>query len=63
MLTIKYSGSDGSVIWQQRYNGPANSDDYPSALAVDARGKVVVTGASAGHVVFDSLFGWPIFDF
>jgi hypothetical protein len=22
MLTIKYSGADGSVLWQKRYNGP-----------------------------------------
>src|SRR5262245_25167102 len=27
MLTIKYSGADGSVLWQQRYNGPANGYD------------------------------------
>jgi hypothetical protein len=27
MLTIKYSGADGSALWQQRYNGPANGGD------------------------------------
>src|SRR5262245_44207260 len=27
MLTIKYSGADGSVLWQNRYNSPANRDD------------------------------------
>ena len=48
MLTIKYSGADGSVIWQKRYNGPANSDDFPNALAVDGSGNVVVTGYSLG---------------
>ena len=46
MLTIKYSGADGSVLWQRRYNGPANSDDSPGAVAVDSSGNVVVTGAS-----------------
>ena len=30
MLTIKYSGADGSVLWQRRYNGPA-----AKGLAVD----------------------------
>ena len=47
MLTIKYSGADGSVLWQQRYNGPSNGDDQASALAVDGSGNVVVTGSSA----------------
>jgi hypothetical protein len=27
MLTIKYSGPDGSVLWQRRSNGSANGDD------------------------------------
>jgi len=39
MLTIKYSGADGSVLWQRRYNGPA-----ARGLAVDAGGNVAVTG-------------------
>ena len=46
ILTIKYSGADGSVLWQQRYNSSGNTDDRPSALAVDASGNVVVTGNS-----------------
>jgi uncharacterized delta-60 repeat protein len=46
MLTIKYSGTDGSVLWQQRDNGPANFGDVPNGLAVDGNGNVVVTGFS-----------------
>ncbi|MEK7685481.1 MAG: hypothetical protein AAB466_08665, partial [Verrucomicrobiota bacterium] len=46
MLTIKYSGADGTVLWQHRYNGPANSDDQAQAVAVDGSGNVVVTGFS-----------------
>jgi uncharacterized delta-60 repeat protein len=46
MLTIKYSGADGSVLWQQRYNGPANSDDIALAVAVDGSGNVVIAGLS-----------------
>src|SRR5262245_35323424 len=46
MLTIKYSGADGSMLWQQRYNSPANGiiTLRAIALAVDGSGNVVVTG-------------------
>ena len=43
MLTIKYSGADGSILWQIRHNGPANSDDSVTGVAVDGSGNVVVT--------------------
>ena len=46
MLTLKYSGASGALLWQKRYNGPANKDDSPTALDVDSSGNVVVTGSS-----------------
>ena len=46
MLTIKYSATDGSMLWQRRYNGPADNYDYATAVAVDGSGNVIVTGNS-----------------
>src|SRR5688572_15871240 len=48
MLTIKYSGKDGSLIWKRTYDGPAHSDDFVSALAIDENGNIIITGGSAG---------------
>lgn len=44
-VTIKYSG-EGAPAWTNRFNGRANSSDAASAVAVDARGNVFVTGYS-----------------
>ena len=46
--TAKYAAADGALLWEKRYNGPGNSGDSASALAVDASGNVVVTGYSIG---------------
>jgi outer membrane protein assembly factor BamB len=46
--TAKYAAADGALLWEKRYNGPANSYDYASAMALDGSGNVVVTGTSVG---------------
>src|SRR5262245_47268578 len=47
--TAKYAAADGALLWEKRYNGPANRDDLATAVAVDGRGNVVVTGTSVGR--------------
>ena len=41
---IKYS-SAGLPLWTNRYNGPGNSYDGATAVAVDHSGNVIVGGA------------------
>jgi len=66
--TAKLAASDGAVLWEARYNGPANDSDTPSGLAVDPAGNVVVTGISwngsnqdiftAKYAAIDGEFLW-----
>src|SRR2546422_5516777 len=44
-LTVAYSNA-GGLLWANRFNGAANNNDYPTALAVDGSGNVIVTGYS-----------------
>ena len=46
-LTTKYD-MQGDTVWQRRFNGSANSNDYPKMVKVDASGNVYVTGKSTG---------------
>jgi uncharacterized delta-60 repeat protein len=46
--TARYAAADGALLWEKRYNGPANGYDLPTAVAVDGGGNVLVAGSSAG---------------
>ena len=43
--TVKYD-LNGDTVWVRRYNGPGNGEDEETAMAVDDRGNVYVTGLS-----------------
>ena len=43
--TVKYNAS-GQQQWQARYNGPADNEDLPTNVVVDAAGNVYVSGTS-----------------
>jgi hypothetical protein len=42
-LTVKYNKSGGQV-WAKTYNGPANGEDGPTGIGLDALGNAYVTG-------------------
>jgi uncharacterized delta-60 repeat protein len=46
--TAKYAAANGALLWSRQYNGPANGFDNVFAVALDAAGNAVVTGASNG---------------
>jgi DNA-binding beta-propeller fold protein YncE len=48
-LTLAYDTTNGSTLWERRYNGPGNAGDHAYALSVSPDGaRVFVTGTSDG---------------
>jgi hypothetical protein len=45
---VKYD-SNGSQLWTQTYNGPANWDDEATAMGLDSSGNVYIGGYSTGN--------------
>ena len=43
--TIKYD-SGGNQLWVRTYNGPCNGDDPVTAISLDSRGNVFITGSN-----------------
>ncbi len=55
IITIKYNGATGAVIWQNTFNGIANGQDLPAAITVDSLNNVYVGGYSQNVVGNDDL--------
>jgi hypothetical protein len=43
-----HAQSGGVALWTNRYNGPGNSLDWATSVAVDSNGHILVTGYSEG---------------
>ncbi len=59
--TAKYAASSGALLWEQRYNGPADGPDYANDLEVDRDGNVIVTGEIAAVETSPSSFTKDIY--
>jgi len=46
--TIKYDGSDGTVLWEHTFNSAVNGNDYATSVAVDSLNNVYVGGNTQG---------------
>ena len=54
--TVKYSGVDGSVLWQHTFDdGTANGNDMAIGVAVDASDDIYVAGTSANGTKKDDF--------
>lgn len=51
-FALKYN-AQGDTLWEYRYDGPINDEDYVLAMAVDANDNVYLTGKSAGNGYLD----------
>ncbi|MBI5142241.1 MAG: DUF2341 domain-containing protein [Nitrospirae bacterium] len=53
--TVKYNGTNGTVLWQHTFNSSVNGNDYPASVAVDALGNAYVGGYAQGASGSDDM--------
>jgi outer membrane protein assembly factor BamB len=46
-LTLRFDAATGAKTWERQYNGPGSNYDVATAIVVDNRGSVYVTGTGA----------------
>ena len=46
MTTVKYRKENGTLLWQQSYNGSANKNDRPVGIGLSPSGEVCIAGWS-----------------
>jgi len=51
--TAKYARTDGALVWEKYYNGPADSDERGCSIAVDNLDNVIVVGGSSNGFGYD----------
>ncbi len=57
ILVVKFSGTNGAVLWQHRYDGQAHRPDGPVALTLDSDGNAVVAGHTSNGTNSDIYTG------
>jgi hypothetical protein len=55
IVTVRYDGSDGTEVWNDRYNGAANGDDQAYDVAINGSSRLYVTGKSLGSGSFNDM--------
>jgi hypothetical protein len=56
IFTAKFDATDGRLLWEKRYDGPAHSYDSGVGVAVDHEGNVAITGRSIGTGTGDDFY-------
>ena len=54
-LTLKYDTSNGNILWEARFDGPASNSDQAFAMEIDAMESIYVTGTSNDPASFQDF--------